>query len=228
MGQMVTDFEAPLIEMRHASAIHLPDLLSNWQNMWCFLLLTTAVTALRGGTGVKTTSPVNVRFKPHAVSTTSIPGLIDERSQSLHSINPTPTLLLQQRSSQRQHHLNQEEPSVPEVFPSVADAQPSSAEEIKRNIVNIETAKGSLSKMVDQVSESIKQAESQFKIDRKNKLNQLREQKILQAAQEAASDLAMMNQMQDRVKERRKEINKCLKMIYGGSNTFYWHMRDIL
>ena len=197
------------------------------QRLCLIVLLTTAVTALRGGTGVKTT-PVNLRFTQNAVSTTSIHGLIDERSQSLNSMNPTPTLLLQQRSSQRQHQVIQEEPSVPEVFPTVADAQPSSTEEIKRNIVNIETAKGSLSKMVDQVSESIKQAESQFKIDRKNKLNQLREQKNLQAAREAASDLAMMNQMQARVKERRKEINKCLKMIYGGSNTFYWHMRDIL
>ena len=138
---------------------------------------------------------------------------------------PLTTLLLQQRSSLRQRRQHAAEPTVAVLS---EETPPPSAEEIKRNIANINAAKGSLAKMVEEVGASISNAEAQFKVEKSKKLTQLHEQKIVQAAQEVSSDYEIITNMQHRIKARRIAINTCLKMIYGGSNTFYWHMRDLL
>ena len=103
-----------------------------------------------------------------------------------------------------------------------------SSEEIKSNIADINAAKGSIAKMVAEVGDSISSAEAQFKAEREAKLQQLKEAKILQAAQDVSEDYKIIKVTENRVKLRRKAINNCLKIIYGGSNKFYWHMRAVL
>jgi hypothetical protein len=194
-----------------------------------YLLLLTVVASLRGTTKNWTTYATNFKLTSKELKAKH-ETLLKKQVQNLVHLDSAPsikqTLLLEVHSSTAVRQRNREFLGLGENPPF--DDSTTSPEEIKRNIAKINVAKLSLSKMVAEVGESIKNAETQFKQDRLNKLNDLREQQILQASKEADSDLQMLVKLQARVKERRKAINNCLKMIYGGSNKFYWHMRDLL
>ena len=192
----------------------------------CFLFITSS-TSLH----TKNWTTISTNFKPtteerqaqqDAVTTTQVHNLLHlssptSTSTSTSTTNPTtpPTLLLQQRMTLLRSRVTE----APKTM---------SAEEIQRNIASISAAKGSLAKMMNEVSDSIKNAETKFKEEKELKLHQLQEAKILKAATEVSTDYQIIQATENRVKARRKAINKCLHMIYGGSNKFYWHMRQVL
>ena len=208
------------------------------------VLLITAVSSLR----VTNWTTISTNFKPtvekiqakhDAQLTTQVQNLVNLASDNSdpHTHNTPPTLLLQLLSShtsgagKKSRVQSLRKDSTTTLLPSDTDdtdANAMSSEEIKRNIADINAAKGSIAKMVGEVSDSITSAEVQFKAEREGKLQQLKEAKILQATQDVSEDYKMIKASENRVKLRRKAINHCLKMIYGGSNKFYWHMRAIL
>ena len=118
--------------------------------------------------------------------------------------------------------------AVPAVAADGNDAAPMpSAAEISKNLAQIAASKSQLKDMMASVQEQISSAEQAFNEARKAKLAQIQaaaEKAALdntEEAKEVAESLA-------KIKQRRKEVNACLKMIYGGSNKFYWHMREVL
>ena len=196
-----------------------------------YVLLFTFGSSLRGSNW----TTISTNFKPtpgerqaaqDAIMTEHVKNLLDYSFTTSSPIitattttttTTTPTLLLQQRTALLRSGEN-----------PTAAANAMSTEEIKRNIAKISVAKGSLSKMMKEVSDSIKKTEAQFKEEREQKLHDLKQAKAVQAAQEVSVDYQLIKATENRVKTRRKAINNCLHMIYGGSNKFYWHMRQVL
>jgi hypothetical protein len=104
---------------------------------------------------------------------------------------------------------------------------PTSATAIAKSIAEVNTARSSVAKMMDEVQGKIDAAESQFKADREAKLAKLKAAAVDQAV-EATSEYRELEDSVSRIHRRREQVNACLRMIYGGSNKFYWHIRGVL
>ncbi len=104
---------------------------------------------------------------------------------------------------------------------------PTSAAAIAKSMAEVNTARASVAKMMDEVQGKIDAAETQFKADREAKLAKLKAAAVDRAVQET-SEYKELEDSMSRIHRRREQVNTCLRMIYGGSNKFYWHIRGIL
>ena len=89
---------------------------------------------------------------------------------------------------------------------------PTSAAAIAKSMAEVNTARASVAKMMDEVQGKIDAAETQFKADREAKLAKLKAAAVDRAVQET-SEYKELEDSMSRIHRRREQVNTCLRMI---------------